>query len=85
MHIEQVERTFIHVETGSDRRCRLRGEERGQNRYQLMTAACTLGSIMRQLLALEVDGVNRELMASAKFDIGERTEGMVLNRIGLPS
>jgi hypothetical protein len=42
----KVERTFAHVlETGGGRRCRLRGAEKIQKRYFLMTAAYNLGVV----------------------------------------
>jgi len=50
MRSEKVERTFAHVlETGGGRRCRLRGTEKIQKRYFLMTAAYNLGVVMRML------------------------------------
>lgn len=59
MRSEQVERTFAHVlETGGGRRCRLRGKEKIQKRYHLMTAAYNLGVIMRRLFGI---GTSRSL------------------------
>jgi transposase len=50
---EVVERTFAHVlETGGGRRSRLRGTERIQKRYFLMTAAHNLGVLMRNLFGI---------------------------------
>jgi hypothetical protein len=43
MRSEQVKRTYPHVlETGGGRCCRLRGKEKIQKRYHLMTAAYNL-------------------------------------------
>jgi len=56
---EKVERTFAHVlETGGGRRCRLRGTEKIQKRYFLMTAAYNLGVVMRMLFGI---GTSRSL------------------------
>jgi transposase len=56
---EQVERSFAHVlETGGGRRCRLRGTEKIQKRYFLMTAAYNLGVVMRMLFGI---GTSRSL------------------------
>ena len=53
MRSEKVERTFAHVlETGGGRRCRLRGTEKIQKRYFLMTAAYNLGVVMRMLFGI---------------------------------
>jgi transposase len=64
---EKVERTFAHVlETGGGRRCRLRGTEKIQKRYFLMTAAYNLGVVMRMLFGI---GTSRSLqgMMDASF------------------
>lgn len=56
---EKVERTFAHVlGTGGGRRCRLRGTEKIQKRYYLMTAAYNLGVVMRVLFGI---GTSRSL------------------------
>jgi len=53
MRSEKVERTFAHVlETGGGRRCRLRGTEKIQKRYFLMTAAYNVGGVMRMLFGI---------------------------------
>ena len=53
MRSEQVERSFAHVlETGGGRRCRLRGTEKIQKRYFMMTAAYNLGVVMRMLFGI---------------------------------
>jgi hypothetical protein len=67
MRSEKVERTFAHVlETGGGRRCRLRGAEKIQKRYFLMTAAYNLGVVMRMLFGI---GTSRSLqgMIGAAF------------------
>ena len=68
MRSEKVERSFAHVlETGGGRRCRLRGTEKIQKRYFLMTAAYNLGVVMRMLFGI---GTSRSLhgMMRAFFD-----------------
>lgn len=50
---EKVERTFAHtLETGGGRRTRLRGLEKNQKRYFILTAAYNLGVILRQLFGI---------------------------------
>ena len=45
---EKLERSFAHtLETGDGRRTRLRGIEKNQKRYFMLTAACNLGVILR--------------------------------------
>jgi transposase len=50
---EKVERSFAHtLETGGGRRTRLRGVEKTQKRYLILTAAYNLGVILRSLFGI---------------------------------
>jgi transposase len=60
---EHVERTFAHVlETGGGRRSRLRGTDKIQKRYFLLTAAHNLGVVMRILFGI---GTSRSMQGMA--------------------
>jgi transposase len=61
---EKVERSFAHtLETGDGRRTRLRGIEKNQKRYFILTAAYNLGVILRQLFGI---GTARSLQGRKK-------------------
>ena len=65
---EHVERTFAHVlETGGGRRSRLRGTDKIQKRYFLLTAAHNLGVVMRSLFGIgtsrSMQGMMRAVLA----------------------
>jgi transposase len=61
---EKVERSFAHtLENGGGRRTRLRGIEKNQKRYFILTAAYNLGVILRQLFGI---GAARSLQGMKK-------------------